>query len=161
MKVLIGNKKEFAIEFKQSEEDERLGYAKIWFGGNSLGTNEDLIYKSYLIQGLEDIGQSKTYIPSNLNPQDLYLQLKSSLQDEKVFRFLIGSFGTFCDDYTIFSFIDGNTINILWRLENTNTPFNDLNNLSQEVHHFTIDKNLYSEQVSAIAKELNFSSKII
>ena len=46
MKKLIGDNSIFTVEFEQFQEDERMGYAKIWFGGNPLGTSEDLIYKA-------------------------------------------------------------------------------------------------------------------
>jgi len=154
---LIGDKTIFAVEFQQYDGDERMGYAKIWFGGKPLGTNEDLIFKSYLIQGLEDLLLSTPLVSnSEMNPKNLFHYLSININRTDSFRHLGRSFGTFCDDFTIFSHSSGNDIHVLWKLHNASTPFSDLNKLSQDVHHFVINKNALANLVEAVIKVINY-----
>jgi len=40
---LIGNKSEFAVEYKISDIPSMMGYGKLWIQGKFYGTNQDLI----------------------------------------------------------------------------------------------------------------------
>jgi hypothetical protein len=45
---IIGEKDKIAVEYLIEDRNNNLGYARIWFGGTSLGSSKDLIYlKSY------------------------------------------------------------------------------------------------------------------
>lgn len=52
--ILVGKKEFIGVEYRIL--DEKRGYSKIWLGGNSLGTCEDIIYLTgYLVGGLKYI----------------------------------------------------------------------------------------------------------
>lgn len=155
---IIGKKKQFAVEYEIIDSKSLMGFAKIWFGGNSIGTNEDLIFlKGYLINGLEQIGNSNRIDASiNLQKEDVYMTFKNRLSnsnDYEIHKYLI-SLGTFTDDFTIFSFLFENEINIIWKLNSNNTIFSDLNTQSMEINYFKIDKNQYFKIFSKIKEEI-------
>lgn len=155
---IVGKKKQFAVEYEIIDSKSLMGFAKIWFGENSIGTNEDLVFlKSYLIGGLEQIGNSNR-IDISINPkkEDIYMILKNRLSDSndyEIHKYLM-SLGTFTDDFTIFSFLIENDINIIWKLNSNNTLFSDLNSQSMEVNHFKIDKNLYLKILEKVKEEI-------
>lgn len=155
---IIGKKKQFAVEYEIIDSKSLMGFAKIWFGGNSIGTNEDLIFlKGYLINGLEQIGNSNRIKASiNLQKEDVYMTFKNRLSnsnDYEIHKYLI-SLGTFTDDFTIFSFLFENEINIIWKLNSNNTIFSDLNTQSMEINYFKIDKNQYFKIFEKIKEEI-------
>lgn len=153
----IGDKNVFAIEYYIDDSSSLTGFAKIWFGGHSLGTSEDLIYlKGYLFTGLDEIKNSRTldfeYVS---NKEQLYNFLykryteKNNIENHK---YSITSLGTFCDDFIIFSFVKDDDIYILWKLRNNKTPFFDLNNQSKRINFFNINKKDYTKILDEMKK---------
>lgn len=161
MKKIIGNKEEFAIEYKILDKELYTGYAKIWFNNNSIGTFEDLIYlKSYLFNGLEEILNSVEFDLINKENEIkktfmyLYENLDNLDNDLNTYKYTC-SFGTFCDDYLIFSYKQENHIFILWKILSKKTIFNDIDISDKQVHYFKIDENLFRE------KFIFYKSKIL
>ncbi|MFD2601672.1 hypothetical protein [Flavobacterium suzhouense] len=145
---IYGDKNIFAVEYKITDKQKLLGFAKIWFGGYSLGTNEDLIYlKGYLLAGLEDIANSEAndfqFTPNKTSLFKFLLESYKDQNNAEHLKYSIRSFATFCDDFYIFSFCFNDRIYILWKLRNAKTPFFDLNNQSERINMFSIEKTLY------------------
>lgn len=142
---LIGSKEEFGIEFEIVDKSKLIGYAKIWLGNNFLGTSEDLIYlKSYLFNGFKEI-LSSPKIHSNYvsnNNAKLFEELLEGLNNEDFNsgKYLI-NFGTFTDDFIIFSFLDNeNEINIFWKIINPEPHFSDLEKVNKEICYYKIKR---------------------
>ena len=155
---IIGLKEQFTVEYKIVDHKRLMGYSKIWFGINSLGTIEDLIYiDGYLIKGLQKIANS-IYIDMDVESDKnmLFNKLNARLNDlnDNEIRKYLKIFGTFCDDFTLFSFLIKNEINIIWKLNSNNTLFSDLNSQNLEVNHFKIDKNLYTNILEEIKENI-------
>ncbi|QYS87096.1 hypothetical protein JJC03_03780 [Flavobacterium oreochromis] len=151
---LIGNKEEFAVQYEITDKQNWMGYSKVWFGDNPIGTDEDIIYiKGYLIKGLEKIGNSYDIdMDYDYEKETLFKKLEQRLKnsnDDQIRKYLV-IFGTFCDDFTIFSFLIEDEINIIWKLNSNDTPFTDLSNLDLSVNHFKIKKTSYLEKLRAI-----------
>jgi len=161
MKNIIGNKEEFAIEYKIQDKELYTGYAKIWFNNNSIGTFEDLIYlKSYLFNGLEDILNS---IEFDFNQKEdniektfkyLYKNLENRDNDLNTYKYTC-SFGTFCDDYMIFSYKYHTDIYILWRVLSKKTIFSDININDKKIHYAKFNETILKEKLFI------FKSKIL
>lgn len=156
---LSGDKKNFAVEYTITcKVNTLMGYGKIWFGGNWLGTSEDFIFISYITQGLDQIANSKTLdFKEGLSYETIFNTLNKRLgniDDDEVHDYLI-MMGTFTDDYTIFSFQKDDEITILWKLRSNNTPFSDLNNQSKEIHHFKINRDEYIQRLAKIKSDLS------
>lgn len=115
----FGNKIQIAIEYQI--ESKEMGYAKLWFNNQPLGSIEDLIYwESYLLQGLNQIKQVNPILSFyNLeDPSHLFSTLVNQLSvegEKNSFQYLI-SLGTFCDDFTVFAFKEDHEIHLLWKL---------------------------------------------
>ena len=155
---LVGNKNDFGVEYKVKSINPLMGYAKVWFGGDYLGTSEDYIYlEGYLLSGLRDISFSLEIDFPLSDKDEMFLKLYSRLQDSNdnnIHRY-VRNFGTMTDDFAIFSFLHESTIHILWKLINDDTPFSDLNNLSiDEVNYFSIDKREYLNKLKVIEHKL-------
>ncbi|ANI30567.1 hypothetical protein PL78_12115 [Yersinia entomophaga] len=133
MPNMIGTKSTVGIEYDISDSKLFMGYARLWFEGNSLGALSELIYlDGYLVGGLMDImkkerlqpilgGESQEAIFCKLNEalcisdDDFYDDEKNDLSD--LARSYSVSFGTFLDDFTVFSFRDeSGEGNILWQI---------------------------------------------
>jgi len=160
---LVGNKGNFAVEFEIVDFDRLMGYSKIWFGNNFIGTSEDLIYlESYLLIGLEKIGNAAVHKIDLVynSEEDLYNYFNNRLlnsNDNGAHKYLV-YFGSFCDDFTVFSFLQDNMINIIWRLHNNITPFKDLKNQNTSIKSFKIKKEKYLKELDII-KEAIMSQK--
>lgn len=156
---IIGNKDFFAVEYQIVNEEEMLGHAKVWFGNNFFGTSYDLIYlHSYLLAGLSRIENSYELDIDERQPKEiLFEQLTSRLEDiddNDIHQYLI-TFGTFTDDFTIFSFSKGEDIYVIWKLTNKNSIFPDLVNVTDAVNFFMLPKKRYSEYLYNIRQEFN------
>ncbi len=155
--ILIGDKSNFGIEIRKTKKC--MGYAKIWLGGNSIGTFQDEIHiKGYLVEGLRQIAKVPilNFNKDLTNKTDIYYTLKKRLEDENdnnIHDYLI-DFGTFCDDFTIFSFRSEDKIHVLWKLHNRETPFSDLNEMSNDVFDFNIDFKSYGLSLRKLTKEI-------
>jgi len=147
--MIIGDKEIFAVEYEITDLKHTMGYAKIWFGGLSLGTSEDLKYlKSYLLYGLEDIGNACNLELKFSSRKELYkilTKLKNNSESPDRLKYTVRNFGTFCDSFSIFSFESNGDIHILWKLRSNNTPFFDLNNQSLRINFSKINKSAYLE----------------
>ncbi|MCO6148485.1 hypothetical protein NHE85_10390 [Flavobacterium sp. NRK1] len=141
-----------------TDTDKAMGYSKIWLGSQSLGTSEDLIYlRGYLAAGLQEIANSSELNIKLMNKEDLYkffiAKINNSHNPEQL-KYSIRSFGTFCDDFIIFSFIYDDEINIVWKLLSNNTPFLDLNNQSLRINYFKISKNEYFKVLNELINRI-------
>lgn len=153
--ILIGKKNNFAIEFEITKNN--MGYAKIWFGNNSLGTFEDEIYiKGYLIEGLLQIKDvPKIDLGTEFeNKEKLFMYLKnrlSNVNDDDIHKYVI-NLGTFCDDFTVFAFKKNKETNILWKLNNTDTPFSDLNMEKIRINFYKINSDEFMKLLEKYIK---------
>ncbi|UUF15513.1 MULTISPECIES: hypothetical protein [Flavobacterium] len=155
---IAGDKNIFAVEYEIINFENLMGFSKIWLGGNSIGTIEDLIYMDgYLLNGLREISNSKTISDFIIEDQnllfDLLVEKLENETDDNTYKYLI-SFGTFCDDFIIFSFLNNNQIHVLWKLLSNKTIFTDLNNQSKKVNYFKIKKDLYDKRLKEIETEI-------
>jgi len=155
---LIGGKKHMGVTFKVTDAKSLMGYAKIWFGGNFIGTSKDLIYlDGYLLGMLEEIRDSGFgdlgTSDKNILFDALYKRL-GNVDDLEIHNYLVRG-ATFTDDFIIFSFRDdGYMLHIVWKLMRKPTFFSDLKNASEEVHYFTVPYIEYAAFVNEVASEI-------
>jgi hypothetical protein len=113
--------------------------------------------KSYIFEGLRKICNSKILVNNITDDKNQFYEiLLNRLEDDRdddIYEYLV-PFGTFCDDFTIFSFLKNDEINILWKLNSTKTPFSDLNKQSTKVNYFKIEKDIYREKLNEIEMEI-------
>lgn len=159
MRKIVGKKNVFTVEYEILDKNQLIGYSKIFFKNIPLGTSEDLIFiKGYLINGLEAISNS-FYLDIKMeefNKENVFNYLNdrlSNLEDDDVYKYLI-SLGTFCDDYTVFSFFNNDSIHVLWRLNSNDTPFSDLKRLPIEVNYFELKKISFLKVLQKIKREI-------
>lgn len=123
MNLFLGEKEKFGVELivLQREGYHLTGYARLWLGGNFIGTIHDYIFlESYLIGGIERLLNVGTLsyldFPQNPEGQLAYLIKKTNnLSDTTSDRYLV-NFGTFMDCFELMAFKKGGYITILWRL---------------------------------------------
>jgi hypothetical protein len=155
----IGDKRVFALTYRTHPDYSRfMGYAKIWLGGNFLGTDGDLIFiKSYVLFVLEQFVTAETADFDTTNTHALFTSLYtrlSDINDDEVRKYLVGG-ATFTDDFTAFAFYDSNDVlHIIWKLMENVAMFPDLAHASLEVHHFTISRKEYLHIFETIKNEL-------
>jgi hypothetical protein len=152
---IVGEKDFFAVQYRITDDEKLMGYAKIWFGGRSIGSSEDLIYlKGYLFEGLNQIAYSSklNFDIQSDNKESIYKKLVNQLRgaDDVNSQKHLLTFGTFTDDFTAFSFLTGNDINIVWKLNSNKTPFTDLNLQSTDVNYFKINKDVFITNLKTI-----------
>ncbi|MGV9004117.1 hypothetical protein [Flavobacterium sp.] len=159
MRKIVGKKNVFTVEYEIVDKNQLIGYSKIFFNNIPLGTSEDLIFiKGYLINGLEAISNS-FYLDIKMeefNKENVFNYLNdrlSNLEDYGIHKYLI-SLGTFCDDYTVFSFFNNDSIYVLWRLNSNETPFSDLKRLTIEVNYFELKKISFLRVLQKIKREI-------
>jgi hypothetical protein len=133
MPNLIGIKSTVGIEYDIFDSKLFMGYARLWFEGDSLGALSELIcLDGYLVGSLMGImknarllpifwGESQEEIFCNLNEalcisgDDFYDDEKSDLSE--LARSYSVNFGTLLDDFTFFSFKgEADEGNILWEI---------------------------------------------
>lgn len=136
-----------------------MGYAKIWFGSNFLGTEEDYIYlDGYLLEGLRSISFSPEIDMLVVSDEkEMFRKLikrLNDLDDNNIYRY-VRNFGTMTDDFLIFSFMYENNIHIMWKLINNDTPFFDLNTLDTNiVNSYKIGREEYINNLKSIENKL-------
>jgi hypothetical protein len=147
MNLFLGEKENLGVELivLQRDKNHLIGYARIWLGGNSLGTISDCIYlESYLLGGLErflGVG-TMTYsnFPQNPEGQLLYLIEKSNdLDDTTSDRYLV-NFGTFMDCFELRAFKKDGYVTILWKCLPDRGIFPDLLNYPKETFSYSIEE---------------------
>lgn len=150
---LIGNKDNFAIEFEVINSTQMMGYARIWLNGSYITTIYDYCFFSYIDNYFYQICNSteiEPYFKGNSIPKTFF-SLRNKLDDEEdsknSFKYLVGGC-TFGDEFLIFSYLESNTINIIWK-PYKNARFNDVKELKKKVYHFSMDK----EKFSNLSKE--------
>lgn len=160
MHLLIGEKEKFGIELiidSQNENGVYLGYAKLWLGGNFLGTIEDYIFiKGYLSNVLVRMQFAKTLDDTNFkDPAEVFDHLLQRLHNLDIeadsYRF---SFGTMSDDFLIFAYKRGDDLVIIWKMDR-DSQFSDLKNYGNEVHQYRVKQSEFSEHVNFLAKLLS------
>jgi len=137
----IGSKNYLGITYRVTNVEPLMGYGKIWFGGNFIGTDKDLIYiNGYLLSTLKEIRECTVADFDTSDKDLLFKTLYERLNDHDDFDihdYLVRG-ATFTDYFYIFSFRDENyRIHILWKLRQGST-FSDLKNASRAVHYFTV-----------------------
>ncbi|GEN67719.1 hypothetical protein [Chryseobacterium rhizosphaerae] len=141
---IIDDKSKIAVEYLKTKE-KGYGYARIFIENKIVGSKEDLIpYVSYLSSGLNQIINSETISKcvfetfNSFNLKNIYYYLKANLDSENMntYKYHI-SFGTFTDDYLIFSFKYEDKIYIVWKVVNRNTIFSDIANLKKNINIFS------------------------
>ena len=154
---LIGDKLIFALEYDIQDRNELMGYSRVWFGNNYIGSKKELIYiKSYLLDNLKRMGSiGELYVNlSNENNHEKYKILEKklmNLDDDIIHRYLV-SFGTLADDYTIFSYLDeSNNICIIWKLH-AHEYFEDIDYNDTDVKSFKMPLEAYLRELERFEK---------
>ena len=124
---LIGNKREFAVEYQITDIEKMMGYGKLWIQNKFYGSNQDLIYlKGYLVKLIENILDAKP-LKLNLdisNKDETYEHLKKTSDESSIYQ-IFGS--TFTDDFIGYKFRDENKIILVWKIrEDVEMIFSDL-----------------------------------
>lgn len=162
---LIGEKNNFAIEFKIVDKVNLMGYAKIWMSNKFLGSNEDLIFlRGYLLNGMIQILNSKqiddcvfkTFL--NYKLKNIFYYLKYNLDNDNesnnTYCYYV-NLGTFTDDYNVFSFFHDDYVYIVWKIINKNSNFNDVFQDKKGVNLFKIHNKELEIMVKELEGELN------
>lgn len=147
MSNIIGHKDTMALEYFIIDEKLFMGYARLWFNGDFLGTMEDVIYfDGYIIGGLLDLLNKKElsdryfsdeYITTfKLLEADLLSDNDESTDVGELSQCFSVHMGTLLDDFTVFSYkIDDEKGVILWEISSIdeNIPFNDLKHYPRKI----------------------------
>lgn len=161
MNLFIGNKLRFGIEIiidSRNQEGYYLGYAKLWFGGNFLGTIEEYIYiNSYLIKELTRMLNAPQFDENSmpdLNSKHLYFKDRNeNINDNEIdsFRF---NFGTMSDRFMIWAYQNLNDLVIVWKFqsESSEIAFSDLKDYSDRVFEYRLPYCEFSSYVHMAAK---------
>lgn len=159
--LLIGKKESFGIEViieSQNQHGYYLGYGKLWFGGDFLGTIEDYIYiNSYLLKGLQRmlvVPQLNDHFFQNSQEKFVYFMNRDNdLSDDEVDKFKI-NFGTMSDSFNIRVYRKSDELIILWKLwkEKEKIEFSDLKNYGNDIHEYQISITEFSKNVSVLEK---------
>ncbi|MFH6994547.1 hypothetical protein [Flavobacterium sp. FlaQc-48] len=155
---IVGNNSIFAVEYEVTDKKELMGYARIWFNGEYIGSKKELIYlKSYLLERLKRISEKKILNINNDNIIEKYNLLENrlnDLEDNDIHKYLV-SFGTLSDDYTIFSYLtDDDFICVIWKLVGDYPCFDDINYNDRNVKFFKILKKDYLIELEKIEKDI-------
>jgi len=162
MELFLGNRKEIGVELNVTGRETHgtlMGYAKIWFGGNFLGSYHDYIYlDGYLLGGLSEmlkVGElNATNFPKDVVSQFHYFESRSNdLHDSEISGYLV-SFGTLTDSFTKWVFKEGANITILWKLENTQSSYEDLKTYPSDIFKYTISFDRLEEFVERLDRIL-------
>jgi hypothetical protein len=153
--MLIGNKREFAVEFNyRGEPSNGIGHGKIWIGGKFIGTYFDLIYLgSYLLDTLRELIEARELVHefSSLNKYDLFKAFENgAIESPKKYR-VRGS--TFTDDFDIRAFQIDNKVSLLWRVHNTDF-YQDLKEYGKELHLESVHIDVLLKVTNDFASEL-------
>jgi hypothetical protein len=163
MNILIGNKDRFGIEViikNQCGNSCYQGYARVWFGGKSIGTIEDYIYlNAYLVSQLTKMIDAPFYddtIFSTTYSKYKYFikQIKDDCDNE---FFKLVNFGTMSDDFFIVAYRNTDELIILWKLVNKKADvlFSDLKGYDNKVHEYRMAHKEFSDCVSIVNKILS------
>ena len=159
MRKMIGSKKSFGIEYRVTDKERKMGYARIWLGGNFLGTFQDLIYfESYLLSGLEYIGKIRN-LKLTSNPKENYRILEKKVNDDDdydIYQYQI-SFVTLTDDFLIFSYHTEGLIHIHWKLMTSKKKitFDDLKPYPRRSLHHAIAYDDFWDVVNTLSDQLS------
>lgn len=157
--VTLGDKLHFGLDYRITNfKKPVMGYAKVWFGNNFMCTQEDLVYvDSYIFGGLKQIADAKRADIAFKDKDAVFNYFYNRFGDEDDFSLgYFINFSTASDDFTIFAYLDSeDTIHLIWRLENTYTPFEDLNASDKEVHYYAINKDEFTLQLSNMRNEIS------
>ncbi|MCL9805482.1 hypothetical protein NAT51_08110 [Flavobacterium amniphilum] len=137
--MLIGNKETFAVEFTKSEDDQRMGYGKLWLQNAFLGTKEDLIYlNGYLVSLLNELIQAQTisFDTGNKSSFEVFELIRS--KNYRSDYAIVGS--TFTDDFEIYAFKNEEKIVVFWRLYNQEMIFEELQQYPREIQTAQINQ---------------------
>ncbi|MCX2743783.1 hypothetical protein OO013_07900 [Mangrovivirga sp. M17] len=138
--MIFGDKSDFAIEYTPEPGSQDMGYGKIWIKGEFYGTNEDLIYPSYIINIIRNLLQAKQFQLDwkKFSNTELLSHLNSIRNSDSS---IIISSSTFTDDFEGFKFKSGNEIIIVWRLisDENDLLFEELRNYNRTVKIKTVD----------------------
>ena len=124
----LGNKLHFGLDYSITNfKKPVMGYAKVWFGGSFMCTQEDLVYiDSYIFGGLKQIADAHRLDIAFEDKYALFAHFYNGLDNDNsnVYHHLV-SFGTAADDFIILAYLDNtDTIHLVWRLEeNVDTLF--------------------------------------
>ena len=124
---LIGNKSEFAVEFRISDIPNMMGYGKLWIQDEFYGTNLDLIYLSgYLVNLIENIADAKPLNPSiDQTNYDKIFEHLQKLSKETSDHSITSS--TFTDDFIGYKFRENEEIVLVWKIrDDVEMIFDDL-----------------------------------
>lgn len=154
---IIGDKSKFGIEYEIINKKSLMGYSKLWFGNEFIGTEEDLIYfESYLFEGLHRIYNAPNIhiylyeIFNSFNLKNIYYYFKSNLGNENEllnsYKYLM-TMGTFTDNYLVFSFNHKDKIYIIWKIINYDSVFTDINNAKKKINVFSIEKQEFKNKL--------------
>jgi hypothetical protein len=155
----IGDKQVFAVTYLIDPNYSRfMGYAKIWMGGNFLGTDGDLIFiKSYVLFVLGQFVNAERADFDTTNIDALFTALYtrlSDIDDDEVEKYLVSN-TTFTDHFIAFSFYDSNDVlHIIWKLMENVEDFSDLAHAPLDIHHFTIARKEYGHIFEKIKQQL-------
>lgn len=131
---IIGNKKEFAVEYKIINPKNLLGFGKLWIQNSFYGTSNDLIYlDGYLVSLIEDMLNADNYpnYKEGFDNEKLFQNLEIELNNTS--KYLITS-STFTDDFLGFKFKLKDEIILIWKIiSNDDVIFEDLRNYSKSV----------------------------
>ena len=154
--ILIGDRKEFAIEYQINKHDSHLlGNLCLWIGNVRIGYYDEetllLVTKSALEGIDEKLEKIKRKDLSEKNKEDLFEQMYSSETENGIYLVTPGeSF----DDFSIFTFSYEDTLYFCWKLNEN--PFFDYEDYPKDIQLKTVPIAVFkkilghwSEQLSA------------
>jgi hypothetical protein len=152
---LIGNKSEFAVEFRITDLSNMMGYGKLWICDEFYGTNQDLIYLvGYLQNLMENILEVETvsFIESQLSNEEIYQQLKSLSNETSEYQI---TSSTFTNDFNGYKFREDQNIVLVWKLrDDIEMIFDDLKDYKKSVVLVRVNSQTINEVLNKFKDEI-------
>ena len=157
---IIGNKDEFAIEYKVTETSQMLGFAKIWIQSQFYGTSEDLIYlKSYLYRLVEDLLNAEpiNIDTSGLDTGQIYERL--NFLNTSCSKIQIAS-STFTDDFIGYKYSINDEIIMIWKIrDDVDMIFDDLRDYDKSIKSAKFSKYLGRSIFNELKNEIEITEQ--
>lgn len=151
--MLIGEKKDFAVEYSFSNDyPKNMGYGRIWIRNKFIGTYEDMIFlNAYLLGTLYELKEAE-YLSDDLKQlttQQLFDEFYNN--DYRYRQYMVGG-STFTDDFSIWVYKLADQTCLLWKLMQSSI-FDDLKNYGQEVFSDNVSTDRLNEVISKLESE--------
>jgi len=156
--ITIGKKSTFAIQYRHGQQDQKMGFVRLWLGDIYLGADDE-VYFSYLLGDLQFIINNRERLmdfPFRDDLPETIMQKMSDLgiQHRSLSKHKI-SFGESFDDFLIVCFFTDGKVHFVWKLREK--PFFTYPGYPQAAQMASLDYDYFESIVKRFNEELVLS----